>query len=179
MLTSFTSLLLCLHVCVWNQVQEQCQYELVTPLAIMFSSTLLQVQAAYMQMLLKHFSLSSPLSCIQSVPRVYELSSSKSSRRFSTRAVVTYVQLQHPWKKITRKCNREGFEKKSFRDAEIRPTENLWFGLFFRFVHVFLRTPETSVCRAPLFPELEFVIYSIIYNKPQKKSWQLCPKKEE
>lgn len=34
----------CVRVCV--QVQEQCQYELVTPLAIMFSSTLLQVRMA-------------------------------------------------------------------------------------------------------------------------------------
>lgn len=31
-------------VCMCVQVQEQCQYELVAPLAIMFSSTLLQVQ---------------------------------------------------------------------------------------------------------------------------------------
>ena len=39
----FVSLLCC--VCVWGcvKVQEHCQYELVAPLAIMFSSTLLQV----------------------------------------------------------------------------------------------------------------------------------------
>ena len=45
----------------WVQVQEQCQYELVAPLAIMFASTLLQVQTVRTQRDVDHtFNLEWP-----------------------------------------------------------------------------------------------------------------------
>lgn len=54
-------ILLCFLILMCVQVQEQCQYELVAPLAIMFSSTLLQVQITLIQ-IIKNLNISSLLS---------------------------------------------------------------------------------------------------------------------
>lgn len=81
--------LLSIPLCV--QVQEQCQYELVAPLAIMFSSTLLQVDTiSIIQTLSKTFNLYQLLlpgcfTCIKAYSLRRPLhSSSQTSKLFCT-----------------------------------------------------------------------------------------------
>lgn len=86
----------CVRMCV--QVQEQCQYELVAPLAIMFSSTLLQVKTmSIVQMFLKPLTLRSSLyhsgcfPCIKAHSIKRSLSSSKKIGKKHTNFILLYL----------------------------------------------------------------------------------------